>query len=636
MLLCLIKIKMAIFYPSVDYIKEFKNPTKEEREVLNFLYSNLDDNFEVFFKPSVNLATPDIAIMLKGKGLIIGMIEEDVFDNENKNKESVIKQVRDYKSDFYNLHSLLLSEMYMSNNKNWSFIRCMVFFPNNTKEEIISTIYYTKNENNVLCSKASANTDDVVLLDKYSLTKEKLNSILKHFYFIRNDEGADFFNNTIYNDLKRLLVPPIHTIKEGKIIQYSQKQKELIRSTEGIKQKIKGVAGSGKTMVLAKRSVNAHIRTGKNVLILTFNITLRNYIRNKINDVREPFGWKYFDIIHYHEFFKMIAKNHRLKFNYNDYADWDNEFFFESVKDKIKKYDTILIDEVQDYKKEWLAIIYKYFTHQDTEVVLFGDEKQNIYERNLENKEVYTGIGGAWAKLNKSYRLSSVIMTIASNFQKTFLIDKYNIDDVEEQLNLELGNNNNILEYHFFNYYFKDTKTLVDVSDIILRIIKNNNIHSSDVCILGSNIQTLGEINKIIEDKTGEKSVTIFEHTEEKLKQTKEKVKYFESRIKKFHFNMNPLLMKINTIHSFKGWETDTLFLIIELPLTIDKKTNSIKDVLDINELIYTGMTRAKTNLIVFNLGNTKYHDFFKSNFKNSFKYEGDNLVITKDDILLL
>jgi hypothetical protein len=40
-------------------------------------------------------------------------------------------------------------------------------------------------------------------------------------------------------------------------------------------------------MVLARMVVNAHKRTGSQVLILTYNITLRIYIHDRISQVRK-------------------------------------------------------------------------------------------------------------------------------------------------------------------------------------------------------------------------------------------------------------------------------------------------------------------------------------------------------------
>lgn len=64
----------------------------------------------------------------------------------------------------------------------------------------------------------------------------------------------------------------------------------------------------GKTQVLATRAVNAQIRTGGNILILTYNKTLSNYLRYRINEVRADFYWNKLHISHYHHFFKEQLK----------------------------------------------------------------------------------------------------------------------------------------------------------------------------------------------------------------------------------------------------------------------------------------------------------------------------------------
>ena len=73
---------------------------------------------------------------------------------------------------------------------------------------------------------------------------------------------------------------------------------------------------------------------------------------------------------------------------------------------------------------------------------------------------------------------------------------------------------------------------------------------------------------------------------------------------KKHHFWYDRGTLKLSTIHSFKGWETNTLFLILE------EQFNEGSDFLtSFEELIYTAITRSKTNLIVLNYGNTTHHE---------------------------
>jgi superfamily I DNA/RNA helicase len=76
---------------------------------------------------------------------------------------------------------------------------------------------------------------------------------------------------------------------------------------------------------------------------------------------------------------------------------------------------------------------------------------------------------------------------------------------------------------------------------------------------------------------------------------------------KKWNFWMNSGNMKISTIHSFKGWEVDSLFLIIEKELD-DSSFYS-------DELLYTAITRCRRNLFILDLNQfnqSRYYEFFR------------------------
>ena len=68
---------------------------------------------------------------------------------------------------------------------------------------------------------------------------------------------------------------------------------------------------------------------------------------------------------------------------------------------------------------------------------------------------------------------------------------------------------------------------------------------------------------------------------------------------------MNSGTVKISTVHSFKGWESETLFFIIE------KKFSRMAHTFD--EILYTGLTRSRNNLVIINYGNEEYHEKLKT-----------------------
>ncbi len=210
-----------------------------------------------------------------------------------------------------------------------------------------------------------------------------------------------------------------------------------------------------------------------------------------------------------------------------------------------------------------------------------------------------TTIQGRWTELNESYRLSDRIGKLSSRFQREFFSNKYEYDEIliVEQESLF---SNEAVEY----LNLSEGTSEEEIFHIIWQTLLDKNIHSNDVCILSATIKILRDLDFYIRQK--EKTKTTFETQEvyEKLslessdlEQELEKVR----KNKKFNFWMNPGVSKLSTIHSFKGWEVPTTFLIID--------SNEQND-----ELIYTAITRCRHNLFVVNIGNKRYEDFFIKN----------------------
>ena len=69
---------------------------------------------------------------------------------------------------------------------------------------------------------------------------------------------------------------------------------------------------------------------------------------------------------------------------------------------------------------------------------------------------------------------------------------------------------------------------------------------------------------------------------------------------KKLHFWMNSGMTKFSTIHSYKGWEINTLFLIVQQ----DAFESTYR------ELIYTGFTRCMSHLVIINVGDEEFDQY--------------------------
>lgn len=640
---------MAILHPDLETIKKLRQaPTAGELHLLNFLNKTLDDTFEVFFQPYLNGDMPDIVILKKNSGVYLIEVKDydlNLYERgpsswfvetggiKKQAIKSPIKQVQKYKENLYNLHIEGLLEKKIKNFKYMSIVTCAMYFHNATTKQI----------------------NDFVETKSTEKDHDKYLSYISHFDFFGYDQlekgkfdemltsrsmnkKSYLFDEELYNSFKRYLIPPTHILDQGKDISYSSEQQSIIDADPKIQLRVSGVAGCGKTFTIAKRAVDAYKRHKGKVLILTFNISLKNLIRDKISMVRDEFSWNAFHIIHYHEFFKSQANN--LELPINGIGSWNDVTFFESVKDKIYKYQTIIIDEIQDFQEEWVKIIRRYFLKEEGEILFFGDEKQNIYHRTMEveTKKPYTGvIGGRWRSMKTSFRMSNDIGRLSTSFQKEFFEGKYVLDDQilrESQRDIFEEIDKPVLKYHNISGYPKPAEAIAKAYSTFA---SQEGIHNNDITILASKVHLLREVDFLIRQKNIRTNV-MFESTElltelcskrkigigsyyqfenRKLSNNPEdsdlnmKLKLIHEDVdnirksKKFHFYPNAGTLKLSTTHSFKGWETHTLILIID-------KLESGESSLDSNELIYTAMTRCRSNLIILNLGNDTYDKFFE------------------------
>ncbi|MBD5165977.1 UvrD-helicase domain-containing protein [Helicobacter sp.] len=392
--------------------------------------------------------------------------------------------------------------------------------------------------------------------------------------------------------------PNWHSYKDGKHTNLTTIQKSLAESIVNKEQKISGVAGSGKTQVLATRAVNAQKRTGGDILILTYNITLSNYLRFRINEVRADFDWDKIHIRNYHKFYKdqaehCLSKQELESKNWNDWETYDIDIFTEK---EISKYQAIFIDEVQDFKNEWLQIIHQHFLASKGEFVVFGDPKQKIYDNQTLDKEGNINLGiikGVWNKqLTKGHRFQSngQLAKLASDFQRKYF----------QNMPIESLENESLIQDSLFTYttptmqYANIDPNINAITDMIIQIIQDNEFNTKETAIISCQKDILKDIDYQYRQITNQETMTTFFPKEPNKNNTSYKS----------NFTMFGDKLKFSTIHSFKGWEAENIIFI----LTPNCKA----------ELVYTAITRAKESLIILNCGNLEYSSFFNETIKYS------------------
>lgn len=642
---------MAVIYPDIENIQRLKvPPTPGEWSLINYLKDHLDDSYEVFFNPYLDGDRPDIIILKEHCSAFIIEVKDwdlknykitvnnrwEVFNGSaSSNKASPQSQAFRYKKNLYDLHLPVVGLARLTNPNFYNLVHCFVYFHNSDKG-VIDSLYFPAEErqkeeqsrlNQAVQEKKMAfdsyeKATEYLTRKRRNLQRDKSISFggdrLGHLVKkIKQNSKHVLFDENVYRDFKRRLVPPKHTSNQGVPIKFDDKQLSLTNS-ENVKGKIKGVAGCGKTSILSQRAINASQRHNSTVLILTFNVTLKNYIRDKISDIQGNRDFSTFEISNYHQFFNSQVNNSGQDFGELVEKHGIDKIYSIDVFQLVgvPKYQTILVDEIQDYQSEWVKIIRDNFLQEDGEMILFGDESQNIYQRDFARSPVIAQGFGRWAKLTRSYRtnLNSPLNQLFKDFQLKFLLEKHSDIEITDVSPAQMGIGFGLLKYE---------ETTVgnwreSVFDSIKSYIKSYDLHPNDVVILSSKISLVRQLNELwikVEKthcmfETYQELATCTNMTVENLKalseneinilinQNKEDVERVR-RAKKNHFYANSGLVKLSTIHSYKGLESRTVFYVMG------------ED--DDSEIVYTSITRSSENLVVFDVGsNNKCSDFLK------------------------
>lgn len=141
---------------------------------------------------------------------------------------------------------------------------------------------------------------------------------------------------------------------------------------------IEGCAGSGKTM-LALEKARQLSEQGFETLLVCFNRPLAEHLREKAPQE--------VDIYHFHGLCIDLAKKAGLGYQpYTDKEEFYNKILPESLRKAIEilgtQYDAIIVDEGQDFHKEWLeTLMFALHNSEQGIFYVFYDNNQNIYRR---------------------------------------------------------------------------------------------------------------------------------------------------------------------------------------------------------------------------------------------------------------
>lgn len=154
---------------------------------------------------------------------------------------------------------------------------------------------------------------------------------------------------------------------------------------------IKGHAGTGKTVLAIKKALKDS-KNNKKVLYVCYNTMLFEKVKEEADNQFEVYGiYKFAE-----EYLRIYHENYYNEFQEDcDYDKMMDNYLKTCPENKVDKkmmFDTILVDEGQDFREPWFKSLYNFLNH-DGSLYVFYDELQMLYEKFGHNNIDFLDIG---------------------------------------------------------------------------------------------------------------------------------------------------------------------------------------------------------------------------------------------------
>lgn len=581
--------------PPINQFEKLRQPlTDGEQIVFDFFNTYLPIEWEIYLQPYLNGLRPDFVLLNPQVGIAVFEVKDwnlqamsyNVQERDGKSPillgekngkkfslqhQNPIEKIYRYKEEIHELYCPRID-----GKLGLATITAGVIFPFATDESIKQL--FSKS----LCYRGMRQYPQYnPLTGKNSIEAGNITSVFPE----STRKYSKFMNDDLAKDLRNWLIEPDFSATQRTPLELDRTQLSYVTSrTKSGYRRIKGAAGSGKSLILAAR-VAELLNEGKEVLVITFNITLLHYLMDISVRWGESGGKTRRDVtwLNFHFWCKRVCEE-------NDYGEeyknlWaNNEDINQVLSTKLPAlvskilddknvtcpvYDAVLVDEGQDFLPNWWNVLRK-VCKKDGEMLLVADTTQDIYgtaKSWTDESMKGAGFSGGWAELKVSYRLPPLVLDYARKFATQFL--------PKDMTNLPVSSQG---ELSLFPCTLKWVHTKMELmasvckKELFSLVIDTDPdlLSISDITFLSDTKESGYEVIKEINTK-GVKSVHTFALDNR------------ESRRQKLGFYMGDSRIKATTLHSFKGWESRAI--VIFIGQRFDKKSLA---------LIYTGLTRLK------------------------------------------
>lgn len=269
-----------------------------------------------------------------------------------------------------------------------------------------------------------------------TLTSSQIDRIRWHIFpelRISAKQLSLFDVDTATKESPQLQIPDILKIMD-------LQQEQLARSLGDGHRVIHGVAGSGKTMILAYRCQYLAQVKNKPILVLCFNVSLAAKLRQVVQE--DPNKISRIKVRHFHGWCMDLLKKYNIP--KPDSRDYKGEDYIEELVNRVitavdaklipaGTYGAVMLDEGHDFKPEWLKLIAQMVNPETNSLLILYDDAQNLYGEKHNKKFSFKSVGiqaqGRTTILKLNYRNTEQVLSVAYEFAKEVMTPTTGDDD---------------------------------------------------------------------------------------------------------------------------------------------------------------------------------------------------------------
>ncbi|MEO0770387.1 MAG: 3'-5' exonuclease [Cyanobacteria bacterium J06649_4] len=265
-----------------------------------------------------------------------------------------------------------------------------------------------------------------------TLTSEQIDRIRWHLYpeMRLSTKQLSFFDDEPEETLQTA-IPQVLKVMD-------LQQEQLARNIGEGHRVIHGVAGSGKTLILAYRCQHL-AQADQSVLVLCFNVALAAKLRSLI--VNENLS-TLVTVRHFHGWCQDMLKRHSIprpdarRYKGIEYIRQLEQAAITAVEaGHIPKgqYGAVMIDEGHDFAPEWLKLVAQMVNPITDSLLVLYDDAQNLYSKRASRQFSFKSLGikaqGRTTILKLNYRNTAQVLMLAYEFAKEMMPPTLSADD---------------------------------------------------------------------------------------------------------------------------------------------------------------------------------------------------------------